>query len=372
MKLISLVLAAACTLALSACGGDPASEIQDTTPTVTTPVVTTKLLGGTIQGQALTLSAGVTTLAGSSRGFAEGTGAAAQFDTPAGITTDGTNLYVGDVTNSRIRKVVIATGEVSTLAGSTFGAADGTGSAAQFFRPYGITNDGTNLYVADTDNNRIRKVVIATGVVTTLAGGARGFSEGTGAAAQFDRPYGITTDGTNLYVSDTLNHRIRKVVIATGEVTTLAGSSAGSVDGSGSAAQFNFPQGITTDGANLYLNESAGHRVRKIVIATGEVSTVAGSSSRGTNDGTGAAAQFSSPSDITTDGTNLYLVEITNNRVRKIVIATGEVSTVAGSSRGTADGTGAAAQFNSPFGITTDGKSLYVADSGSHQIRKIQ
>jgi len=102
---------------------------------------------------------------------------------------------------------------VTTLAGfSLAGSTDDTGTSASFDSPWGITTDGTNLYVADTDNHRIRKIVISTGVVTTLAGSSDGYADhNTGTSASFDSPTGITTDGTNLYVADHMNHRIRKI-----------------------------------------------------------------------------------------------------------------------------------------------------------------
>ncbi len=320
----------------------------------------------------LSLTAVVTTLAGSSQGNADGTGTAAMFNQPIGITTDGTNLYVADRSNHSIRKVVIATGLVTTLAGNGSGYADGTGTAATFDQPTGITTDGTNLYVGDLNNHRIRMIVIATGVVTTLAGNGQGYANGTGTAARFDRPAGITTDGTNLYVAELNNHLIRKIVIATGVVTTLAGNGGqGSTDGNGTAAAFNYPYAITTDGTNLYVADSSNHRIRKIVIATGVVTTLAGNGS-GNADGTGTAATFNNPYGITTDSTNLYVSDGFNHRIRKIVIATGVVTTLAGNGGGNADGTGTAATFSFPYGLTTDGTKLYVGDLGNHRIRKIQ
>ena len=130
------------------------------------------------------------------------------------FTFDGTNLYVTDTLNHRIRKIVIDNGTVTTLAGqSDNGSTDNnTGTSARFYLPRGITTDGTNLYVSDTNNHKIRKIVISTGVVTTLAGGTRAFTDATGTSARFNFPQGITTDGTNLYVSDTYNYRIRKIV----------------------------------------------------------------------------------------------------------------------------------------------------------------
>lgn len=322
----------------------------------------------------------VTTLAGSNPA-SNGTGSAARFNSPESLTTDGTNLYVADTYNSVIRKVVIATGVVTTLAGNAaeIGSADGIGTAAQFNSPAGITTDGKNLYVADSFNNTIRKIVIATGAVTTVAGtpGVVGTTDGTGAAALFNSPQGITTDGTNLYVADTGNNTIRKVTIATGAVTTLAGTAgvAGSTNGTGGAALFSTPEDITTDGINLYVADTYNYSIRKIVIATGAVTTLAGTaSSSGSTDGTGSAALFNSPEGITTDGINLYVTDTMNNSIRKVVIATGAVTTLAGTSTsgGSQDGTGSAALFNSPEGITTDGINLYVADTSNNTIRLIQ
>ena len=192
------------------------------------------------------------------------TGTLAGFYSPWGITTDGTNLYVVEITKHRIRKIVISTGAVTTVAGTgSSGAINSAVGTPSFYQPRGITTDGTNLYVADTQNSRIRKIVISTGVVTTLAGSSAGYLDHTtGTSAEFNRPFGITTDGTNLYVADSVNQRIRKIVISTGAVTTLAGTgsacnsniSTGCDNPTGTSASFNVPYGITTDGTNLYLS----------------------------------------------------------------------------------------------------------------------
>jgi hypothetical protein len=345
------------------------------------------LIGGTLQGFALNLSAVVTTFAGSTSGvsgYTDATGTAARFSSLRGITTDGNNLYVADTYNHSIRKIVIATGVVITLAGSTsgfIGNTDSTGNSARFNTPFGITTDGSNLYVADTNNHSIRKIVLASGVVTTLAGsttGVAGYTDATGNAARFQNPTGITTDGINLYVADTNNQSIRKIVIATGDVTTLAGSlTSGNTDGTGTAATFAIPSSIITDGSNLYLADTGNHSIRKIVIATGVVTTLAGSTASvsGNSDGTGTAARFNFPYGITTDGINLYVADTNNQSIRKIVIGTGVVTTLAGSTTGIAgniDATGTAARFNAPWGLTTDGSKLYVGDSSNANVRVVQ
>ena len=338
-----------------------------------------QMIGGSMQGNELNLTTVVTTFAGTGSGpspSVNDTGIHATFNIPWGITSDGTNLYVVDYGNHLIRKIVISSGVVTTVAGTgSTGSADGTGTSASFNQPAGITTDGTNLYVADESNNTIRKIVITSGVVTTLAGtaGSSGSTNATGASARFNGPSGITTDGTNLYVTD--QSMIRKVVISTGVVTTLAGASGqtASTDGTGTNARFHTPSGITTDGTNLYVADKSGHTIRKVVISSGVVTTLAGSAgSQGSTNATGTSASFQQPYGITSDGINLYVSEKEGHRIRKIVISTGVVTTVAGKGQtGNTNATGADAQFRQPWDVTTDGKDLYVADSYNYLIRKI-
>ena len=356
--------------------GNALSSQYDNSTGFTTTSSSTQM-GGSIQGTELDLTTAVTTFAGSgNQGVTDGAAASAEFRSAKGITTDGTNLYVADTANHLIRKIVISTGVVSTIAGSagSSGKTDGTGTAAKFKDPTRLVPVGNNLYVADTGNHRIRKVVIDNGTVTTFAGSSSGNDDHpTGTLAEFDEPIGITTDGTNLYVADYKNHRIRKIVIENGTVTTLAGSSSGVSNGMGTAASFRNPRGITTDGTNLYVTEKESHTIRKIVIDNASVTTLAGrAGSWGSTDGQPENARFNKPNGITTDGTNLYVTGYVNNRIRKIVISTGVVSTLAGSSAGYTDHeTGLSAQFDFPWGITTDGKSLYVIEMNNHRIRKI-
>lgn len=223
--------------------------------TITTGAVTVPgLIGGAIQGASLNLLGTALTFAGGGvvNSATDGTGTDARFNNPNGIATDGINLYIADSGNRIIRKIVIATGQVTTLAGSGLaGSEDGTGTGASFSTPNGITTDGLSLFIADSGGNRIRQITPLTGTgtladmtsdnanVTTLAGsGSMGFvNSPTGTLASFKGPYGITTDGTNLFVSDSSNNLIRKIVIATSEVTTLAGSrDYSSTDGVGEAS----------------------------------------------------------------------------------------------------------------------------------------
>jgi sugar lactone lactonase YvrE len=319
----------------------------------------------------------VSTFAGNgTEGYADGTGTAAAFYRPDGIAIDGSgNLYVGDMANNRIRKITPA-GVVSTLAGSgAAGYADGTGTSAQFYYPAGIAIDASgNLYVADWAGNRIRKVTSA-GVVSTLAGnGTAGFADGTGTSAQFNNPIGIAIDASgNLYVADEGNNRVRKITSG-GVVTTIAGNgTAGYADGVGTFAQFNPPSGITIDGSgNLYVTDQNNYRIREITPA-GAVTTLAGNGTAGYVDGNGAFAEFNQPAGIARDGSgNLYVTDFGNNCIRKITPAS-VVSTLAGNgAAGYSDGTGTSAQFNGPGGIAVDGSgNLYVADWLNNRIRKI-
>ena len=301
------------------------------------------------------------------------------FYQPNGITTDGKTLYVTDVWNHLVRKVGISTGAVTTIAGQSgvMGSQDGTGLAATFRFPVAITTDGTNLYVTE-NSSVVRKIVIATGEVSALAGSymANGCTDGIGKEARFYAPGGITTDGTSLFVLDCWNHTIRKIDLTTRAVTTFAGRPGviGSADGVGAAAGFGWLKDVTTDGTALYETEYDGNSVRKIVIATAEVSTIAGGpSTYGSTDGIGMAARFDYPAGITTDGTSLYIVDIYNATIRKMDLSSGMVTTLAGSvgQTGSTDGNGSAARFNFPIGITSDGASLFVTDGSNNTIRKI-
>ena len=326
----------------------------------------------------------VSTFAGNSEhGIADGEASAAQFFYPTGIAIDAAGtLYVADWENNRIRKVTTK-GEVSTLAGGEEGFADGKGSVVRFDHPHGIALDTAgNLYVADSFNNRIRKVT-PNGEVSTLAGdGERSFADGKGSAAQLNEPNGLTIDATgNLYVADTWNARIRKVT-PDGEVTTFAGgvddgySEGDFADGQGRNARFYDPFDITIDAEGiLYVADSGNQRIRKVT-PDGVVTTLAGGNNEGKRsfaDGKGNNARFFWPSGIAVDAAgNLYVADTDNQRIRKVT-PDGVVTTLAGSGeKGFADGEGSSARFCRPRGITIDAEgNLYVADSGNHRIRKI-
>lgn len=340
--------------------------------------------------------AGVTTtLAGiagrpaGNQGSADGTGGAALLNGPGGVAIDAAgNVYFSDMYNQEIRKVSPA-GVVTTIAGKPgpFGFLDGVGTAAKFTNPAGLAVDAAgNLYVADEGNHAIRKIT-PDGMVTTLAGnGAPGSTDGTGAAASFNRPNAVAVDAAgNVYVADTSNYCIRAITPG-GVVTTLAGNphSSGVRDGTGSAANFNAPFGIAIDkSGNIYVAEhdadqyNTNNRIRKVTLG-GVVTTFAAESlTTGNVNGQGKAARFYKPTGVAVDKAgNIYVADSGNHAIRKIT-PDAIVTTLSGSTfdiigRPSRDGVGNAAEFDLPTGVACDAAgNVYVSDFGSYVIRKV-
>lgn len=313
---------------------------------------------------------------------------AGSFNGPAGLVMDNAgNLYVDDSWNNCIKKITPAA-VVTTFVGTckTSGHADGTGTAATFLYPNlaqgGIDSAG-NFYVADGDSNDCVRKVTAAGVVTTIAGGCgiRGSANGTGTTARFNGPSGIAVDASgNLYMTDKSNNCIREISPA-GVVTSFAGNCGGSsgyADGTGTAAQFNHPMGITIDSSgNLYVTDNGNNCIRKITPAA-VVSTFAGQcatsgSTAGYIDGASSVAKFKNAVAIAIDSSgNLYVADDGNSRVRKIT-PSGQVSTLAGNGvYGYALGVGSAAEFRQPDGLAIDSSgAIYLADWQNGCIFKI-
>ena len=274
---------------------------------------------------------------------------------------------------------------ITTVAGGGSSLGDGgAATAAQLNNPRGIAVDWAgNLYIADTWNDRIRKVDTA-GLITTVAGsGTNGFSGDGGAAtsARLNYPYGVTPDGAgNLYIADSRNHRIRKVDTA-GNISTVAGTGTAGFSGDGdeaTAAQLNLPGSVVLDRlGNLYIADRLNHRIRKVDTA-GVISTVAGSSTTGAFGGDGGAAtaaRLYDSSGVALDRSgNLYIADRDNRRIRKVDTA-GVITTVAGIGTGGSLGDGGAAtaaRLNSPIDVAVDwAGNLFIADDDSHRIRKV-
>lgn len=319
----------------------------------------------------------VTTLAGNTTsGFINANGRAARFYYPEGVAVDKSGaIFVADKYNHVIRKITV-TGEVSTFAGSgSIGTVNGQGAAASFYYPAAVAIDANeNLYVSDQYNNMIRKIS-KTGLVTTLAGrNSSGSSDGQGTSASFYYPAGIAVDSSgNVFVADYYNHKIR-MITPSGLVTTYVGSGySGSSDGTGTAARFNYPCGLCIDEAGtLYVADQSNHKIRKIT-AGGVVTTIAGTGSTGSVNGSALASSFYSPSGVVKDVTgNLYVADRSGNKIRKIS-PDGIVSTLAGNNTsGSADGNSIQSSFYNPFGLAIDANgNLIVADRNNHEIRRI-
>ncbi len=284
---------------------------------------------------ALTFSQQVTTVAGAGGGwFLDGTLQNAYFNNPSGLCTDptGTIIYVADSNNNRIRKIDTNTGMVTTIACSTEGYADGLGTTAQFFHPSDVCMDSNGyLYVVDELNHKIRKIDLSTNTVTTFAGSTQGYLNGLGTNAKFNDPHRICIDSNNnLYVSEWQGNRIRKIT-PTGQVTNLAGSGvAGFADGVGTNAKFYAPRGLCVDNQNnIYVADQVNFKVRKIT-PNGTVSTIAGTGEFGYLDGSVTSAKLGAIEGICMDtANNLYVTDtyFDNKTIRKINLTTNMVST---------------------------------------------
>ncbi|MEA5140589.1 NHL domain-containing protein [Arcicella rigui] len=344
-----------------------------------TPLVP-KNTGGTVPA---TPYGQVSTFAGNSTtGANNGISSNASFSKPNAIAVDVFgNTYVADYGNGLIRKIS-PSGIVSTLAGKPqIDAAsyfNGTGSEATFFKPVGIAVDKSgNVYVTEENSHAIRKIT-PSGVVTTFAGDVfeSNSTDGTGPSARFNAPKGLAVDASgNVFVADYNNHKIRKIT-ASGEVSTFAGNgSAGIINGTGTGASFYYPKGVAVDkDGNVYVTEGAeDHNAIRKITKDQVVSILAGGPYTGNIDGRGTVASFNLPYGISVDKLgNVYVADWGNNIIRKI-LPDGTVSTLAGNYNvGIVNGNGIKARFSLPKGICVDGQDyLLVADTDNNLIRKI-
>ena len=344
----------------------------------------------------INLSTGVIeTAAGSgSGGYSGDSGIAtsAQLNNPRSIVIDSKgDFFISDKGNNRIRKVEKGSGIITTIAGNGVGSYSGDGGLAtnaRLFDPNGIALDSFgNLFIVDTGNKRIRKVTAATGIISTIVGnGTLGFNgDGiSGINAQLNGPTGLSLDlQGNLYVADQFNQRIRMIAGGTGVITTVAGNGTVGYNGEGIqavSAKLNYPAGLVVDAfGNLFFAEIYNHRVRKIVLSTGVVTTVAGNGIAGFSGDNGLAinAQLNNPTGLTLDGSgNLYIADFSNKRIRKVSLGTGLISTAAGNGvtgySGDGDLAVNAQLSGSVYGVAVNATGdLYIADYGNHRIRKV-
>ena len=332
-----------------------------------------------------------------------GPATSAELFVPTGVAFDGGgNMFIADYSNSVIRRVDAATGFITTIAGT--GAAgysgdNGPATDAQLNGPTHVVFDRTtNLYITDANNNRIRKVDVGTGVITTVAGnGTAGFSGdgGPGTNAELNFPDGVALDAAqDVYIGDARNNRIRKLDVSTGVITTVAGNGTAGYGGDGGLAtnaELNFPSRPALDSnGNMYIADYQNNRVRRVDASTNTITTVAGTGIAGFSGdgGPAASAELNGPISVTLDAVgNLYIGDISNERIRVVNMTTNAVSllgvTLEPGEIGTAAGNGSAgysgdggpavsAQLNFPTGLLVDSQgNLYFADANNNVVRRV-
>ncbi|MHB1935628.1 MAG: NHL domain-containing protein [Acidobacteriaceae bacterium] len=347
------------------------------------------------QTTVVTLLQQVNHIAGTAAPGYSGDGAAAASATvnlPMGVAFDGGgNLYIADTGNNRVRRVDAVTGIITTVVGNGQQGYAGDGGAAanaQLDLPAGVAVDAMgNLFIADTGNNVVRKVNPQTGVITTVAGnGTAGYQGdlGPATAAELNHPAAIAVDkAENIFIADSVNNRVRRVDAGTGILTLYAGDGSATYNGDGmqaTLAALNNPQGLAVDAAgDLYLTDTGYNLVREVVAATGNIQIVAGTAGQpggfGGDGGLATSALLNAPTGLALDATgNLYISDSTNARIRKIV--TGTITTYAGNGSAgfnSTDGNPAIqAQLNQPNGLAIDSTGeLYVADTANNAVRAV-
>ncbi|HSY77592.1 MAG TPA: PKD domain-containing protein, partial [Bacteroidia bacterium] len=306
------------------------------------------------------------------------------------------NIYIADYSNNRVRKITASTGIISTIAGSgsccgnpgVFSGDSGQATAATLYQPYSLAiDDSGNVYIADESNNRIRKITVSTGIITTVAGDSngRGYSGDGGLAihAELASPSGVALDDSgNIYIADEINNRIRKVTKSTGIITTIAGSGKYAYSGDGGLADtagFRYPYSLTLDDSgNIYVSDMFDNCIRKITKVTGMISTIAGGTYGFSGDGGPATlAQFRYPAQVSLDKQgNIYVADQQNDCIRKITKSTGKISTIAGMGQqngfygdgGLAD----TAKLFDVSGVVIDTVgNVIISDGGNARIRKV-
>jgi sugar lactone lactonase YvrE len=322
----------------------------------------------------------------------------AELNYPSGVALDKIgNIYIAELYSYRIRKVTVATGIITTVAGngiSGFSGDGGQADTAELDLPIDVKLDGNgNIYIVDLYNQRIRKVTASTGVISTVAGnGTKGYSGDGGPAdsAELNDPVVIALDSSgNIYIADFYNNRVRRVDAATGIITTIAGngygagtSSGGGYSGDGgpadSAELFN-PDGVALDGrGNVYIADVNNNRIRKVDAGTGIITTITGNGTQYLNAGDGGpatSAELYNPLSVALDSSgNIYIADFSNRRIQKVTVATGIITTVAGGGNDSLGDGGPAdsVQLNYPSGVALDASgNIYIADQGNNRIRKV-
>jgi sugar lactone lactonase YvrE len=309
------------------------------------------------------------------------------------VDTSG-NLFIADSVNNRVRELVAATGIIRTVAGTGvagFSGDGGVATSAQLNRPGGVVVDSSgNIFIAEPNNNRVREVVAATGIIQTVAGGGlpATFSGDGGPAtsAKLNAPSDVVVDGSgNLFIADSVNSRIREVAAATGIIQTVAGNGTPYFSGDGgvaTGAELASPKGIAADNSgNIFIADVLNDTIREVVAATGIIRTVAGTGSTtgGGDGGPATSAGLFYPYSVATDGSgNLFIADYGDNCIREVFAATGIIQTVAGQLAvltkgfGGDGGPATSALLNTPLSVAVDRSgNLFISDSGNNRIREV-
>ena len=316
----------------------------------------------------------VTTLAGSTSGFLNGQGDAAQFKGPVGIAIGPNgNFYVTDYDDGKIRNIT-PQGLTTTFQESTL--LEIAGNTPKFNKPYGIyVTPGGNVITADSGSHRIKISGVDGNSIVTLAGSTAGDSfSGSFLTAKFNLPYGLAANAVGVkYLLDSGNNRIKILNEEAGTVDAFVGLDAGNAIGSAANARFRVPSGIVIDKAtgNLYVSDTGNHTI-KMITPVGVTSVIAGTGSAGDVVGAGNISQFNEPVGLVLDANkNIYVCDTGNNKIKKITPA-GVVSVVAGTTVGDVNGSEKVAKFNYPIGIAIDAAgNLIVCDTKNHKVKKI-
>jgi trimeric autotransporter adhesin len=351
----------------------------------------------------LTVKTGIiTTVAGDGTAVYTGDGGLAtlaRLHYPIGVAFDTAgDVFVADFSSNSIRMIRESSGIITTIAGNGsfyglsrygggYGGDGGLATSARLLKPAGVTFDvSSNLYIADSGNNRIRIVTKSTGIISTAAGtgiAGRTGDGGLATSARLSNPRGVAFDSSgNLYIADTGSNLIRTVTKSTGIISIVAGNGTMGYSGDGglaTLARLSAPSGVALDlSGNIYIADTRSDLIRVVMKSTGIISTVAGTGLDGYSGDGGLAtsAMLSVPSGVLVDAAdNLYIADTGNNRIRMVTKSTGVIASVAGNGTAGYSGDGGiaiSARLNYPNGITIDALgNIYIADSRNNRIREL-
>jgi hypothetical protein len=320
-------------------------------------------------------------------GFAGDAGLAtlARLALPFGVAAGNGALFIADADNHRVRRVNLSTCTIETIAGTGVAGFSGDGGAAVNARlntPRGVAVSGDTLYVADSNNHRVRQIDLTTGVITTVAGSGDFTFAGDGGAALaagISGPFNVSVSGGSLFIADRGNHRVRRVDLLSGTITTVAGNGVATFGGDGgpaTAASLSFPRGMAVVNGGLFVADSGNNRVRRVDLTSGIITTAAGDGSGGLGaDGVPATTtSVWAPTGLASEGDGVIVAEENGHRVRRLDLVTGTITTLAGTGVAGAsgdEGPGTAAELRNPGGVAVGPGAIYIADTHNHRVRRL-